>query len=46
MAQGSMTLLELELLPKPCMTMKAGRFSPGFTLSGTRTAPESLRPID
>jgi hypothetical protein len=39
-------LLELELLPKPCMTMKAGRFSPGFTLSGTRTAPVSLRPCD
>jgi hypothetical protein len=46
MAQGSSTLLELELLPKPCITMKAGRFSPGFTLSGTRTAPESFRPID
>ena len=46
MLQGSSTLLELELLPKPCMTMKAGRRSPGFTPSGTRTVPASLKPLD
>ena len=28
------------------MTMKAGRFSPGFTPSGTRTVPASFLPLD
>ena len=46
MLQGSITLLELELLPKPFIKIKAGRFSPGFTPSGTRTVPASLNAPD
>jgi hypothetical protein len=44
MAQGSSTLLEPLLLPKPCSTMKAGRRSRAF--GGTRTTPASVSPFD
>jgi hypothetical protein len=37
---------EFLLLPKPCSTRKAGRRSPAFTPSGTRTVPDSVRPAD
>src|SRR5262245_45571465 len=46
MAQGSSTLLEVWLLPKPCITIQAGRRSPGLTPSGIRTVPASLRPFE
>jgi hypothetical protein len=32
------------LLPKPCMTMNAGRRSPACTPSGILTTPTSFRP--
>src|SRR5690606_22971988 len=43
---GPWTLPELLLLPKPCSTRKAPRFSPGLIPSGTRTVPASFSPAD
>ena len=45
-AHGSSTLVELlELLPKPCSTMKAGRSLVRRNLPGTRTVPEILETV-
>src|SRR4051812_42574927 len=44
MAQGVWTLPAFMLLPKPCSTMKAGRFSLKPTSSGTRMTPTSVSP--
>jgi len=43
--QGSMQELDLQLLPKPCSTMKAGYFLPGGP-AGTCRTPLSFRPSD
>src|SRR3954447_9156439 len=46
MPQGVFTLPAWRVEPKPCSTMKAGRFSPAPSPSGTEIVPVSFRPSE